>query len=82
VSGSLPGDPQLRLPAPPAVGVSSAELRHRSLVLLEEAGLADRSSHLPSHVSGGEQQRAAIAGALLAKLVANATGSATALFSG
>jgi predicted ABC-type transport system involved in lysophospholipase L1 biosynthesis ATPase subunit len=50
--------------------------------LLEEAGLADRSSHLPSHVSGGEQQRAAIAGALLAKLVANATGSATALFSG
>jgi ABC-type ATPase involved in cell division len=35
----------------------------------------------PSHVSAGEQQRAAIAGARLAKLVANATDSATVLSS-
>jgi putative ABC transport system ATP-binding protein len=47
------------------VGVSSTELRERSLALLEEVGLADRSSHLPSHLSGGEQQRVAIARALV-----------------
>jgi putative ABC transport system ATP-binding protein len=47
------------------VGVSSAELRQRSLELLEEVGLADRASHLPAHLSGGEQQRVAIARALV-----------------
>ena len=47
------------------VGVSSTELRERSLALLEEVGLADRSSHLPAHLSGGEQQRVAIARALV-----------------
>ena len=47
------------------VGVTSTELRERSLGLLEEVGLADRSTHLPSHLSGGEQQRVAIARALV-----------------
>ena len=47
------------------IGVTSAELRERSLGLLEEVGLADRSTHLPSHLSGGEQQRVAIARALV-----------------
>jgi putative ABC transport system ATP-binding protein len=47
------------------VGVASTELRERSLKLLEEVGLADRSTHLPSHLSGGEQQRVAIARALV-----------------
>jgi putative ABC transport system ATP-binding protein len=47
------------------VGVSSRELRSRSLALLEEVGLADRAMHLPSHLSGGEQQRVAIARALV-----------------
>ncbi len=47
------------------IGVSSTELRERSLGLLEEVGLADRSTHLPSHLSGGEQQRVAIARALV-----------------
>ena len=46
-------------------GVDSNELRTRSLALLEEVGLADRASHLPSHLSGGEQQRVAIARALV-----------------
>jgi len=46
-------------------GVDSDELRTRSLALLEEVGLADRASHLPSHLSGGEQQRVAIARALV-----------------
>ena len=47
------------------VGVSSGELRSRSRALLDEVGLAERASHLPSHLSGGEQQRVAIARALV-----------------
>ena len=47
------------------VGVPASELRDRSLALLEEVGLADRCSHLPAHLSGGEQQRVAIARALV-----------------
>jgi len=38
--------------------------RHRALELLELVGLADRVHHLPIHLSGGEQQRVAIAVAL------------------
>ena len=48
-------------------GVGRAELRDRSLALLTEVGLADRATHLPSHMSGGEQQRVAIARALVAE---------------
>jgi putative ABC transport system ATP-binding protein len=46
-------------------GIDDTEARARSLSLLEEVGLADRASHLPSHMSGGEQQRVAIARALV-----------------
>jgi putative ABC transport system ATP-binding protein len=46
-------------------GIASGELRARSLGLLEEVGLAERASHLPVHLSGGEQQRVAIARALV-----------------
>ncbi len=45
--------------------VSRAELRQRSLALLGEVGLADRASHLPGQLSGGEQQRVGIARALV-----------------
>ena len=45
-------------------GVHGAELRQRSLAMLEEVGLAERAIHLPAHMSGGEQQRVAIARAL------------------
>jgi putative ABC transport system ATP-binding protein len=45
-------------------GISDDELRRRSEAILGEVGLADRASHLPSHLSGGEQQRVAIARAL------------------
>jgi putative ABC transport system ATP-binding protein len=45
-------------------GVADAELRERSAALLAEVGLAGRATHLPSHLSGGEQQRVAIARAL------------------
>ncbi len=43
---------------------SSKERRERAMHLLETVGLADQAEKLPSMVSGGQQQRAAIARAL------------------
>ena len=45
-------------------GFRNPDLRKRALALLDEVGLAGRASHLPAHMSGGEQQRVAIARAL------------------
>jgi putative ABC transport system ATP-binding protein len=45
--------------------VDDAELRKRSLDLLAEVGLAHRADHLPTQLSGGEQQRVAVARALV-----------------
>ena len=42
-----------------------AEARTRAHVLLDEVGLADRSHHKPGQLSGGEQQRVAVARALV-----------------
>lgn len=41
------------------------KVRDRSLKLLESLGLKDRSAHKPSELSGGEQQRVAVARALI-----------------
>ncbi len=46
-------------------GVPRRERRTRALAALESVGLAGRVKHLPHQMSGGEQQRAAIARAVV-----------------
>ncbi len=45
-------------------GLSPSDRRKRALGLLDRVGLSHRSEHLPSELSGGEQQRVSIARAL------------------
>ncbi|QQS49183.1 MAG: ABC transporter ATP-binding protein [Acidobacteriota bacterium] len=45
-------------------GLSRAERRQRALELLDSVGLSHRTGHLPSELSGGEQQRVSIARAI------------------
>jgi putative ABC transport system ATP-binding protein len=48
-------------------GYSASERRARVMQLLESIGLADRTAHRPDQLSGGEQQRVAVARALATK---------------
>ena len=48
-------------------GVADAEARARATTLLTRVGLGARMDHRPSAMSGGEQQRTAVARALVAK---------------
>jgi lipoprotein-releasing system ATP-binding protein len=48
-------------------GVPAGERRRRAGELLERVGLADRTGHRPGTLSGGEQQRVAVARALVAR---------------
>ena len=46
-------------------GVSSSELKERAMCLLAKVGLSGREHHHPNKLSGGEQQRVAIARSLV-----------------
>jgi lipoprotein-releasing system ATP-binding protein len=48
-------------------GVSKAEAEKKAKELLAFLGLSDRSAHRPNELSGGEQQRVAVARALINK---------------
>jgi putative ABC transport system ATP-binding protein len=48
-------------------GVGTRDSRRRSLEMLETLGLAHRANHRPDQLSGGEQQRVAVARALIHK---------------
>ncbi|MDZ7589589.1 MAG: ABC transporter ATP-binding protein [Rubrivivax sp.] len=48
-----------------ALGVPLAQRRARAAQLLQSMGLGARAGFLPTHVSGGERQRAAVARALV-----------------
>jgi putative ABC transport system ATP-binding protein len=47
------------------LGVSGADRAARIAAALDSVGLSDRAGHLPSEMSGGQQQRTAIARALV-----------------
>lgn len=46
-------------------GVPKKEAVERAKILLEDVGLSDRATHLPSQLSGGERQRIAVARSLI-----------------
>jgi putative ABC transport system ATP-binding protein len=48
-------------------GVGAKQARRRALEMLETLGLAHRANHRPDQLSGGEQQRVAVARALIHK---------------
>lgn len=48
-------------------GVGASEARRRSLAILDRLGLAARAAHQPGQLSGGEQQRVAVARAVVAE---------------
>ncbi|MEA2011957.1 MAG: ABC transporter ATP-binding protein [Verrucomicrobiota bacterium] len=46
-------------------GVNRKEAKNKAAGLLEKVGMQDRMNHLPTELSGGEQQRVAVARALI-----------------
>ena len=62
--GSLSARANVALPLVPT-GASRRERHERATELLERVGLGDRIGHRPGELSGGEQQRVAVARALV-----------------
>ncbi len=62
--GQLPAEPHDR--AAPSPGVPRLRLLRRTTTILDRLGIAHRIDHLPDELSGGEQQRAAFAQAVVA----------------
>merc|ERR1719471_2182709 len=54
----------VQLPMIIANRLSKRETKEKAIALLERVGLGDRLEHLPSELSGGEQQRVTIARSL------------------
>lgn len=50
-----------------AAGISTKEARARAMEALQEVGLADKAHRYPSQLSGGQNQRIAIARAIIGK---------------
>jgi len=55
----------VELPLMYNLSVGTKEMKERAMHALESVGLADRAMHIPSQLSGGEQQRIALARALI-----------------
>ncbi|KAJ3020483.1 ABC transporter H member 2 [Thoreauomyces humboldtii] len=62
--GTMSAYENVELPMTIRGKLSHKESKARALMLLETVGLQDRIAHLPSELSGGEQQRVTIARAL------------------
>ncbi|KAI8586566.1 abc transporter [Geranomyces variabilis] len=62
--GTMSAYENVELPMTIRGKVGHKESKERALMLLETVGLQDRTAHLPSELSGGEQQRVTIARAL------------------
>jgi putative ABC transport system ATP-binding protein len=63
--GSLSAMQNVRMGLEVHSHLGTAEMKHRSIEMLEQVGLGNRVNYYPSDLSGGQKQRVAIARALV-----------------